>query len=215
MSQWRLEFGEFLLHRENFAKALAEFHAAVRIDSSLIGPASVGIASVMIKEGKLSEAEKVLREAIASGSHPVVVHNALGMLLLQQHRTDEAIQQFRNVLQIDLDLAAPHANLAIIFIRQAKPVEAVKHCRELMRIEPDATEVLWVLNEVCRQTDYSHPNYLELLSNAHAEIGQFEKAIDWAEKALKLAESSGDQALSANLRQNISVWKKHALVPAN
>ena len=136
VAEWRLECGQFLLNHGKLSAAIAEFRETARIDPWLAGPAHVGIANAAVQGGNPAEAERVLREALACGSHPVMVHNAFGMLLFQQERWEEARQHFREVLRIDPDQATPHANLAVLFTKQRNVPEAVRHCRELLRLEP-------------------------------------------------------------------------------
>jgi tetratricopeptide (TPR) repeat protein len=169
VAAWRLEFGEFLLHRGLHRDAMAEFNEVVRLDRSLAGPAAVGIASILAKEGFALGAERVLRQALETRSHPVIVHCALGTLLLRQDHTDDAIEQFQEAVRLDANLAAPHANLAVIHVQRGNVSEAVRHCRELLRIEPGSSEAVAVMEEVCRLTERENAEYLELLTRAHGK----------------------------------------------
>jgi tetratricopeptide (TPR) repeat protein len=169
VAAWRLEFGEFLLHRGVHQEAIAEFHEVTRMDPSLGGPAAVGIASALVQQGDSGGAEQVLRRALQGNSHPVLVHHALGTLYLRYDRPGEAIGQFQQVLRIDPNLAAPHANLAVIYAQQANVAEAVRHCRELLRIEPGTAETVEVLQEVSRLTGGRNDEIRELRLQAQGE----------------------------------------------
>lgn len=137
-----------------------------------------------------------------------VVHNALGTLLIQQGQLEEAIRHFRHALEIDPNIPAPRANLAIILTKQGDFPEAVEHCRELLRIEPDGAEVVWIMEQVCRQKGDKNPVFLDTLALAYAQAGQCEEAIATASRALQLAESQGDRSLAQNIRRSLSLYKQ-------
>jgi tetratricopeptide (TPR) repeat protein len=49
--------------------------------------------------------------------------------------------------------------------------------------------------EACELTDYAKPHILSTLAAAYAEIGDFEKAIEWASKAVTIATETKDKQL--------------------
>ena len=208
VAAWHLEFGAFLLNQGKLTEAITEFSETIRIDRSLAGSAYVGIGSALEKGGNRTGAEQVYREALDFDSELAVVHNALGTLLFQQNRLGEAIRHFRHALEIDPNIPAPHANLAIILTKQGDFPEAVEHCRELLRIEPDGAEVVWIMEQVCRQNGNKNPVFLDTLATAYAQAGQCEKAIATASRALQLAESQKDRFLTQKIRRSLSLYKQ-------
>jgi len=210
VAAWRLECGQFLLNHGDLSEAVGEFQAAARLDAALAGPAHVGVASAAVLGGNPDEAEQVLREALEPSSHPVVVRNALGVLLFQQDRLEEAREQFQQVLRVDPDLAAPHANLAVIGVKQHNVAEAVRHVRELLRLQPYTPEAVWILEEICARAA-PDPEHLDMLAQAYAAGGRFERAVATAESALELAESQQEQRLAESIRQRLSSYRQGKL----
>ena len=56
-------------------------------------------------------------------------------------KTDEAIEQFREVLRIDKNYQEAHVNLASLLLQLGRRDEAVAHLSEALRLKPDDAEV--------------------------------------------------------------------------
>ena len=50
----------------------------------------------------------------------------------------------------------------------------------------DGPQALRDATRACELTEYKLPGYLDTLAAAHAEVGRFEDAVRWQEKAIKL-----------------------------
>jgi tetratricopeptide (TPR) repeat protein len=74
------------------------------------------------------EALEHYREALRIDPNLTEAHNNLGILLLQQGFTHQAIQQFEQALALKPDLAA-HTNLAGAYARAGRRTEAAKTAR--------------------------------------------------------------------------------------
>jgi tetratricopeptide (TPR) repeat protein len=105
------------------------------------------------------------------------------------------------------------------------------HFSEALRIKPDYPEALnnlsWILathknknvrngakavklaEKACKLTKYQHPLYLETLSAAYAETGDFSKAIKIAENAYELANKSGNTSLAKGIKKRLRFFKNH------
>jgi tetratricopeptide (TPR) repeat protein len=83
----------FVLARQGrMDEAIAEFRTAIEVDSRYV-PAYNNLAEALAKQGKLADAAEYYRRSLAERPNPSV-HNALGNVLRQLGRTDEAAEQF-------------------------------------------------------------------------------------------------------------------------
>jgi tetratricopeptide (TPR) repeat protein len=96
--------------------------------------ASVSRGSLLHEAGRLAQAERVYRDAIAAcGNDPAVLYN-LGVLLDDLKRKKEAMEAYEAALRGDPDLADCHYNLALLCKELEKPREAIRHMAEYRRL---------------------------------------------------------------------------------
>jgi cytochrome c-type biogenesis protein CcmH/NrfG len=99
-------------------------------------------------------------------------HFNLGTALTVAGRLDEAIAEYRRALAIDPDYAQAHNNMGSILLRTGKPVEALEHLTHALRINP------------------SNPQALYNVAAAYAALGDFDRAVQAAERAVAAAPGS-------------------------
>ena len=136
-AQWHLKFAGLLQDSRRFADAVEEFREAMRLDRFLADNAYGGIGVSLARQDKRTEAEAVLRDALAANPKLPITHISLGVVLYERGEHTEAIQHFHRALAIDPDLAAPHHNLAIAYAKGDDPSKAIRHYRKYLEIVPD------------------------------------------------------------------------------
>ena len=62
--------------------------------------------------------------------------------------------------------------------------------------------------KACELTGYRNPYYLHTLAAAHGELGQFNEALEVADRALILAQSAGYEELEGQLMKAKSHYRK-------
>jgi len=77
---------------------------------------------------------------LACTSENYIAHYNLGVALSDQGKTDEAIQQYEQALQIKPDYTEAHNNLGLKLNEQGKFDEAIQHYEQLLQIKPDFAE---------------------------------------------------------------------------
>ncbi|MEO5336021.1 MAG: tetratricopeptide repeat protein [Magnetospirillum sp. WYHS-4] len=171
------------------------------------------------RAGRLREAEAVYRRVLgASPRHPDAQH-LLGVALLQQGRTEEALQHLRTAVLLDGGNALYHANLAEGLRRAGKPGEAEASARRALALDGRNVGALNCLGAACqaqgkldeaaghyRKALKLDPNGVEILNNLGGLLrqtgraGEAEKVLG---KALKLAPGQPDIRFNLALAQLI------------
>jgi protein O-mannosyl-transferase len=98
-SQAHLFYADALSEDNEFAQARSEYQRSIDLSSSL--EAERGLASVLLRAGDRSQAEVVLRRVIAEYPYDGVSHLELARFLEQSNRPEEALQQYRKILETD------------------------------------------------------------------------------------------------------------------
>lgn len=85
--------------------------AAAALADGLEHPLLLNVVALNLEmQGRVAEAEQLLRRAVAIAPDDVGSRNALGLCLLQLDRPDEALAQFDAILDLDSSLPFAHAN---------------------------------------------------------------------------------------------------------
>ena len=144
-------------------------------------------------------------------------HNNFGNALLDKGRAAEAIVQYREALRIRPGDGIAHINLGIALQKSGQPAEAIAEYEKALALQPNHPEALtdlaWLLatcpqaplrdgpkalalaQKADAQTGGNSPMALHSLAAALAETGQFEQAIKTVQKAINLAQTSGQKEL--------------------
>jgi tetratricopeptide (TPR) repeat protein len=157
------------------------------------------IAGPLHKQGKIDEAiyhyKRALAEAFWLDPHSAQAHYYLGQVLVQGGKINEAITHFGEALQLMPDWVEPMNNLAWLL---AASKETKIH-------NPD--KAIRFAQRACELTSYKKPDLLDTLAVAYAASGDFHKAIETAEKALVLCQSSEQDTLKKNIENRLALYK--------
>lgn len=121
------------IEAENVAAACVAYEKCLASDPEHFG-ARINWGRLLHEKGRLAEAEKVYRGALAfSEDDPTVLFN-LGVLLEDRGKADEAVDIYQRTLAADPDFADAHFNLARLFEIAGKPQHAIRHLASYRRL---------------------------------------------------------------------------------
>ena len=216
------------LRQGNFQEALKCYSTALQINPDFAEAHKVQ-GKVFLLQGRFAEAVEKYKQVLLLQPDNPGSHNDLGVALSLQGKSDEAVVHFKEALKLAQDSAPAHYILDRALIGAGSIDQAVTHLKETLRIKPDwpdpMNNLAWLLikhkkaefynpnqamqlaEQACKLTNYNRPNFLQTLAAAYAETGGFEKAVATAEKALKLALSSGQAKLAEKIKNSLSLYK--------
>ncbi|TAL02466.1 MAG: tetratricopeptide repeat protein [Rhodospirillaceae bacterium] len=118
--------------------------------------------------GRLDEAEKFYRKAMAINPSNGLLHSNLGVLYYAQGRIDDAIVMQKRAIALDPGLGISHNNLGVALNRLERHEEAIEAFRRAIEIEPDNSRAL------------------NNLGDSLTKSGRFEESVTFLRKALEL-----------------------------
>ena len=147
-----------------------------------------------------------------------------------QGKTADAVAHYRQALAIEPNFAEAHFNLGLILDGQGKSREAIREWREAARLEPDrpaiVNQLAWILatnpdaslrdgveaialaRRAAELSGGRDPAILATLAAAEAEVGQYPKAVEIAERALDMVAAQPRLApFAAALRERIKLYE--------
>ncbi len=105
------------------------------------------------KEGRLRDAEQVLRDAAAQFPRDAVVATNLGVVLLEQEQGEQGVAWLRRALDFDPRCAPAHYNLANVMRASGEREQALEHYQAAVDVDSGFAsareELLHCLLEVC------------------------------------------------------------------
>jgi predicted O-linked N-acetylglucosamine transferase (SPINDLY family) len=155
--------------------------------------------------GKKAEAEKMLRKLLAINPLSTAAMNNLGTLLMEENKQEEALQLFKKGVEINPRMGMAHKNIALIELEKGNKNDAETHLSIASNFLPDDTEVLVELGKLYASQSLTQkaiflaekvlekePENIEMLllaGSSHRYVNEFEKAITYFERALKVDEN--------------------------
>ncbi len=182
------------------------------------------------RQDKSAEAIECFASALRIDPDFEAAHTNLGYVLATQGNLDQAAVHLSQAIRINPDSAKAHYHFAHVLVRKGKVNKAVTHFEEALRLEFDRIEqplndLAWILaaNEnaairnpekavelaqrACELTNYEKPELLDTLSVSYAAAGAFDKAVETAQKALQLCQSSEYEAFREEIKKRLVLFK--------
>ena len=154
----------------------------------------------------------------------------MGNALAENGDLEGAIDQYRQALRIESEVAPVHAAIGSWLVTVDRPVEGLFHLRKAVKISPNGpllrNKLAWTLashvsrevrnvNEAIehaqaavRLTEASDPGVLDTLAVAYAAAGRFDEAVATAEKALNLTENPQSESLAREIGQRLKLFRQ-------
>jgi tetratricopeptide (TPR) repeat protein len=121
------------------ASALEAYAQAIAADPKLVD-AHVNLGWLLHEAGRLADAERTYREALAAcGTDPLVLYN-LGVLLADMDRKAEAIEAYEAALGVNPGFADCHYNLALLCEELGRARQAIRHMAAYRKLTGSRTE---------------------------------------------------------------------------
>lgn len=223
-----LNLGVILREQGKFDKAIEYFSKVTQLS-----PGSADgyyeIAVTMEKKGNFDAAIRYYSKALQIKPDAARIHNNLGVVLARQNNEKEAIFQLHEALGDYPNYTLAHYNLGKIYINQRNIEKAILEFKKSLHLNPNMPEALynlsWILatheeekyrngekaikfaKNLCKITMYTQPLAFDALAAAYAETGNFDDAVQTAQKGLQLALLKGPDELVSGLKERLQLYK--------
>lgn len=214
-------------------KSEAEQAAGLLLQALAIEPkypeARHNLGLVRASQRRFSEAIEHYQEALTQNPSFARAHNDLGTARAALGEMDEAIASWRRALEIDpRELSALH-NLSVALARAGDHREALEWLERGVELAPNSSRIVaflaWELatapdrdlrdgaraSGLARRVHATYPNQPglgDVLAAALAESGDFEEAVQVADRAVEQARGSGQLALAEQIGQRLDGYRK-------
>jgi Flp pilus assembly protein TadD len=170
-------------------EAIEHYSAAARLKPNYV-VLQYELGRALMDAGRFSEAENYLSAALRQTPDNSILHNTQGVALMKDGRTPEAETEFARAIELQPDYSKPYFSLGKTLLLEGKSQTAITNFIVALRLEPD-----W-------------PEALQNLARAYAASGNQSNAINTAGLALKIAQSSHEQALADQIAGELLTYQK-------
>ena len=183
-----------------------------------------------MSKGDHGTAIRHYREAVRLRPDYTEAHSNLGTALLSTGRAAQALRHLRRAVDIEADSGPARYNLGVALAMMGRSEEALAQLREATRLQPDWPAPLhrtaWILStdrtanvrdggvalrlakRAAELSEYRDPAALDALAAAYAEVRDFESAVDFAERGLRLYPASSAAETAASLRARLEGYRE-------
>ncbi len=181
-------------------------------------------------QGKFDEAISQYRQALQIVPNNAETHFRLADTLRLQGKLNDAISHYRQAVQSKPDYAKAHSDLAYALRSQGSLDEAVSHFRLALETKPnltpalnglaqilaihydpdvqDANQAIEFAERAAELKRYDNATILDTLATSYAAAGQFDRAVETAQKALALASTDQNDELVGQIRKRLELFKQ-------
>jgi tetratricopeptide (TPR) repeat protein len=178
---------------------------------------------------KYKEALDYTNKSLAINPKAAKSYYVKGQALYRLNQPDQAIENFNKSIELNASFDKMYNDLAVIYYGRRQTEKAIYYWETAIRLNPDQAESLNNLafllstspdknifnpaeglrlaqkaNEV---TKYKNPDLLDTLAAAYAANGQFDSAIQTAQKAIALAEAKGNNQLIGEIKNRLRLYE--------
>ena len=187
--------GIALIRKGDLEGALAHFQKALQIDSRR-PKVHYNAATVLLQKGQRGEAIAHLEKELQINPASTEAHNKLGLAWSQEGRIDLAIGEWQKTLELQPNDLNAHFYLAWIFA--TFPDDTIRN----------GTKAISLAERALHLSGERDPRIYRLLAAAYAENGQFDEAIQTAQRGSHLAIEQENYALADRLESNIDLYRR-------
>jgi Flp pilus assembly protein TadD len=225
----RYNYGLALAAKQRLPEAAAQFREAVRLQPSF-AEAHNNLGAVLRQSGDLAAAERAFSAAVAAAPGYAPAYGNLGSLRRIRGDVRGAIATLEQAVRIDPGYAEARLNLGIAYQEAGDRPAATRHLRRAIELQPENAEgynaLAWLLATAPDATPAStaeavtlaqraatltggrDASVLDTLAAAFAAAGDLDRAAAAAQRAVEMANASGQKALAAQIQRRLETYRR-------
>jgi tetratricopeptide (TPR) repeat protein len=122
--------------------------AGVLACAAIVQPQPAGSAAALIRDGKAAEAIPILEKQVVQSPADLRSRNLLGIALSSAGRRDEAVAEFRNILERDGAFLPALKNLAMVELQLGRDEDARGHFERAIQAAPSDLSLYFGMGQV-------------------------------------------------------------------
>ncbi len=168
----RHNMAETLREQGRFEESIPWYRSVLDIDPEF-EPAHTGMGEALFHMGRYEPAVESLRKGVSlqPDAAPIKSFYLLAEGLRRQHRNEEAIEAYRNVLEIDPKYAAAHSGIGYAWLGLERYEDALASLMQSVSLQPESPDAA---------------DRHAAMGRAYQQLGRWEEAANQYERALEI-----------------------------
>ncbi len=177
-----------------YDQAILHFRESIALNPQKI-EANINLANALYETGNLNESLAFMKKAQRMDPDFTNISLMLGTMYMHSGQAENAIIEYQNGLNRNPDDIHLAIQLAWVLATTSK---------ETLR---DGNKAIWLAKKTCEKTNYLLPEMLDVLAAAFAANGQFNQALETAQRAYLLANAKNRTDLIKNIQSRIELYR--------
>lgn len=210
-------------------ESACEYETALRIKPN--NPKVLNELGIIFgRQAKLEDSKRYFKNAIQIDPNFMEAYINIAAVLMIQNKIDEAAEYLNELLKLNSSSARAYFYLGQIFLQKNNSERAIEHFIMAFNYEPNNLEYMntmaWHLAvnrtnknynpdkalalalKVNELTNYVKPEFLDTLAAAYAATGDFSKAVEIEQNALKLCVHTSQEKLKKEIEERMVKYRK-------
>ncbi len=190
---------QIYINAKEYDKAVGMIDKLKDANVELLEPSKLDLMKIQILSAakKSRQALDILNALLEKEPENLEYLRTKGNLLLAVNRHSDAVKTFEAVLKAEPDDEMILNNLS--WVLSTSPIDMLRNGKRALELAEKA----------CKLTEYKKAYILSTLAAAYAELGDFDKAIEWSQKCIEAAEKDpSDKERLDDLNKELESYKK-------
>ena len=224
-----LNLGSAYLRLKRRTEAVAQFREAIRLKADF-GDAMINLGMTLVGMGDAKEARTICRQALTVPGFDAQARYCIGRAFQADGRIKSAVSEYEKAIAVRPSYATPVDELARHYVGQRRVADAVRVLRRGVEADPrnvrlanslgqilatcrddsirDGSQAVAHLERAAQLVGFRDVLILQNLAAAYAEVGEFDRAVETAQRALALAESARNTAVAGKVRSQLDGYRR-------
>lgn len=228
-AELRFRLGAVLVGTDRSAEAIEQLRGALAINPK-DGPTLVFLAAALEAHGDLTEAESVILQATTNDEVAAEAFHALGVLRNKTGHEAQAVEAYETAISLQPTRRLAVQELVGFYLKNRRVADALRILRvgadnaldnpvfqnmaaKILATSTndairDGSAAIQYANRANQLTGDNDPSVIATVAAAHAENGDFPKAIELAVRATEIAQKSGQDAIVKLIAAQMDEYKQ-------
>jgi len=224
------KMAKYLMQRQKYSEAIDYILKVTQLEPDFVEGGYIGLAKAYQNLNQFDAAIKYALKALEIERESISAYYYLSISYYEKEMYDEPQKYLNREICENPRYSRVVHGLAKKLYEKGQIRRAYKEFSKLLELNPDSFDglnsIAWfqaasmidgIRNppqalkhalKACELSDYRKPEAIDTLAVAYAAVGNFQKAVETAQKAIEVVNSRGDDAFAGRIRNRLNLYRQ-------